>query len=217
MPLAQAYLITTKNLDAFLNSIQAGQAPERFTNAFLQQLGFASSNDRLFIRLLKELDFVDDSGVPQKRYFEFLDQTQAKRVMAEAVKEAYQDLFVLTKQAWKWTAAEVYNKMKTLTEGKKAENVVNLMANTFKALCDWADWSAPITEKPQQEEKNPALKNEGQPEKQAVEINEMHSPAPKGMTGKTQLHYNLQIILPATRDSAVYDAIFQSLRKHLID
>jgi hypothetical protein len=30
-----------------------------------------------------------------------------------------------------------------------------------------------------------------------------------------QLHYNIQIHLPESRDQAVYDAIFKSLKKHL--
>ena len=31
------------------------------------------------------------------------------------------------------------------------------------------------------------------------------------------LHYNIQIILPATRDVAVYDALFRSLKEHILD
>jgi len=31
------------------------------------------------------------------------------------------------------------------------------------------------------------------------------------------LHYNFQIILPSTRDPAVYDAIFKRLKEHLIE
>jgi acetoin utilization deacetylase AcuC-like enzyme len=31
------------------------------------------------------------------------------------------------------------------------------------------------------------------------------------------LHYNIQIHLPATKDAEVYNAIFKSLKEHLID
>ena len=58
MALSSAYLITTKNLEAFLNSIQSAKAPERFTNKFLTQLDFTSTNDRLFIGVLKALGFL---------------------------------------------------------------------------------------------------------------------------------------------------------------
>ena len=32
----------------------------------------------------------------------------------------------------------------------------------------------------------------------------------------TEMHYNIQIHLPETRDITVYDAIFKSLKEHLL-
>ena len=124
MSLADAYLITTKNLESFFNTLQSAQAPEKFTNNFLTNLDFSSSNDRLYIKLLKELGLLDDTGSPTQLYFEFLDGTQAKVVLAKAIKETYSDLFVIRKDAYKMTKEEVTNKLKTLTQGKKSENVI---------------------------------------------------------------------------------------------
>ena len=61
MSLPTAYLVTTKNLEGFLNALKTAKAPERVNNKFLQNLEFSSSNDRLFIGLLKSLGFTDDS------------------------------------------------------------------------------------------------------------------------------------------------------------
>src|SRR5712692_132599 len=136
MALPNAYLMTTKNLDAFLKSIQSARAPERFTIQFLKQLDFNSSNDRLFLGVLKALGFIDDGGVPKQRYFDFLDQGQSGRVLAEGIREAYSDLFNVNKNAQTLTVEELKNKLRTLTLGQKSDNVVSLMANTFKALSD---------------------------------------------------------------------------------
>jgi hypothetical protein len=141
MSLPTAYLVTRKNLDRFLNAIKTAKAPERVNNKFLQNLEFSSSNDRLFIGLLKSLGFTDDSGVPTKRYFDFLDQTQSARVLAEAVREAYSDLFAVNVKANDLSAEDVKNKFRTLTQGQSSDNVLGLMAKTFKALADLADWS----------------------------------------------------------------------------
>jgi Family of unknown function (DUF5343) len=119
MSLTNAYLITTRNLEAFLNALQTAQAPERFTNKFLQDLEFSSSNDRLFIGLLKGLGFIDESGAPQQRYFDFLDQTQARQVLAQAIREAYDDVFRINKDAQDVSEAEIKNKLKTLTKGRE--------------------------------------------------------------------------------------------------
>jgi Family of unknown function (DUF5343) len=214
MALSNAYLQTTKNLESFLNSIQSAQAPERVTNKFLAQLDFSSSNDRLLIGVLKGLGFIDESGVPQKRYFEFLDQTQSQRVLAEAIREAYSDLFALNKNAQTMTVDEVKNKFRTLTLGQKSENVVSLMANTFKALTELADWESPSLEITP-----PATP----PSVSTAQIPATVPPPPLvekippvERTGSPlTLHYNVQIHLPDSRDPAVFDAIFQALRKHL--
>jgi hypothetical protein len=84
-----AYLVTTKNAEAFFNAIQGAKAPERFTTKFLKDLDFESSNDRLFIGVLKGLGFLDENGAPTERYFAFLDHSQSGRVLAEA-EDVYQ-------------------------------------------------------------------------------------------------------------------------------
>jgi hypothetical protein len=208
MALTTAYLVTTKNLQAFLNAIQTAQAPERFTQKFLQDLELKSTNDRLFIGLLKALGFIDDSGIPQERYYKFLDQSEAPRILAEAIEEAYDDLFRINKEAYKLPEDEVRNKFKTLTRGEKSENVISWMAKTFKGLCEYADWSKPVKShlppSPPPTELVPETASESHPSTGAV----------KPKIGG--LHYNIEIHLPATRDAAVYDAIFRSLREHLM-
>ncbi len=209
MALPEAYLVTTKNLDAIFNAIQGAQAPERFSQKFLEHLGFTSSNDRLYIRLLKELGFLDDSGVPTQMYYDFLDQTQAKAVLAKAITEAYSDLFMINKNAWKMTEEEVQNKLKTLTQGKKSENVIRWMARTFKDLCEYADWQG--LKKLEEQKKGTGEIEEGKKEADNKEEN-----VGKGSITRTQLHYNIQIHLPESRDPKVYDAIFESLKRHLM-
>jgi hypothetical protein len=95
------------------------QPPERFSLKFLENLGFASTNDRLFISILKDLGFLNADGVPQQRYYEFLDRSQSKRVLAEGIREAYSDLFGVYTKANELTAEEIKNKLRTLYAGKK--------------------------------------------------------------------------------------------------
>lgn len=203
--LTQAYLVTTKNLSAVINSVVSARAPERFNNKFLENLNFKSSNDRLYIGVFKALGLIDESGVPTSRYFEFIDQTQTGKILAIGIQEAYEDLFNLRKDAQNLTVDEVKNKLKTLTQGQKTENVLGLMANTFKALCDEADWV----------EQAPKRLEAPQPQVEDKTVQSM--PIQEIQTKKElDLHYNIQIHLPETTNMAVYDAIFQSLKKHLM-
>jgi hypothetical protein len=209
MPLPTTYLITTRNVEPLFNAILGAQAPERFSQKFLADLEFTSSNDRLFIGLLKALGFIDDSGTPQQRYFDFLDQTRSRGVLAEAIREAYDDLFRVNKEAYKLSEDEVKNKLKTLTRGEKSDLVLGLMAKTFKALCDYASW--------EETPKAPAEPTEAIVEEPNIKPPSERPKQPNIPRGeRPSLHYNIQIHLPPTRDSAVYDAIFKSLRDHLL-
>lgn len=210
MSLTNAYLVTTKNLEAFLNAVQGAKAPERFNNKFLTQLDFTSSNDRLYIGLFKALGLIDESGVPTKRYYAYLDQGESQKVLAEAIREAYEDLFAVNKKAQDLSVDEVKNKFRTLTQGQKSDNVVGLMAATFKALSGLADWKHPSSEKDDKKEgKSPAMKQDPTDEKH--EISKLDLKSAKGLA----LHYDIHIHLPESRDPAVFDAIFEAMKKHL--
>lgn len=222
MALTQSYLMTTKNLESFFAAIQSAKAPERFTVKFLNQLDFTSSNDRLFLGLLKSLGFIDESGVPTKRYYAFLDQSESGRVLAEATREAYEDLFAINKKAQDLSVDEVKNKLKTLTQGQKSDNVVGLMAATFKALASLADWTATLPEN------KPASMSTSDGSATPTPTTSSHqasakAPAPHATQhgvsnvggNALQLRYDIHIHLPESRDPAVFEAIFDALRKHL--
>lgn len=213
MALPEQYLVTTKNLDAFFNSILNAKAPSKLTLKFLEQLEFKSTNDRLLIGILKLLDFIDSNGVPQERYFKFLDQTQSKQILAQAIREAYADLFSVNVKANEMSASAVKNKLKTLTQGSKSDKVLGWMANTFTALCNYADFSKQTSREVVKVRKE-EIHIEGNPEEQHDSQKMTHELINKNIT--TEMHYNIQIHLPETRDITVYDAIFKSLKEHLL-
>lgn len=203
-----SYLIKTGNAEDFFKAIRNAKAPERFTNSFLKDLGFASSNDRLYIGVLKGQRFLDDNGAPTDRYFAFLDQSQSDVVLAEAIRDGYEDLFAIDRNAQTLGLEDVQGKLKTLTRGQKSENVINWMANTFRTLCDLADWS-PLAKPPAELPPSAPSDTEVPPPMPAPQLSEANRTP-------LALHYNIQLILPDSRDPAVYDALFASLRRHLI-
>lgn len=214
MALPDQYLTAHKKADAYFNAMLNAQTPQKFTQKFLEQLEFKNTTDRLFIGVLKALKFIDQSGIPQDRYFRFIDQTQSKQVLAEAIKDAYSDLFSVNVKANEMSAVDVKNKLKTLTQGSKSDDVLGWMANTFVALCSYADFKTPLskeivsvkTEQANTKNENDGQENDGQTMK--------HELINKHIT--TEMHYNIQIHLPETRDITVYDAIFKRLKVHLL-
>lgn len=205
MSLPSAYLTSSKNVGRILTAIQNAQAPKQFSTRFIASLGFTSAPDRLIIGVLKALGFLSAEGHPTKRYFEYLDTTQAKRVLADGLREAYADLYQVNRRAHEMTNTEVKNKLKTLTQGQFGDSVLDKMASTFKALSQHADFSAAASTTVVEPVlvKAPVFKDE--------ELTD--SPGRVSLGG---LVYNIQLILPADRDQAVYDALFRSLKEHLL-
>jgi hypothetical protein len=208
--LPDSYTLKPNAVPAYFDAILDAQPPERFSLRFLENLGFTSTNDRLFIGILKDLGFLNRDGAPQQRYFDFLDRTRAKQVLADGIREAFSDLFAINVQAQDFTLDQARNKLRTLYAGKKTDLVVGNIAKTFRALCEYADFSAPAS--PKLADTPPsAEKAAEQPHPEKHEKSDGHLSAIR-VSG---LQYHINIVLPDTRDQAVYDAIFKSLREHL--
>lgn len=208
MSLPNAYLTSFKNTSAILKAVQAAQAPPRFTQKFLEGLGYANANDRALINVLKGLGFLDDSGIPTSRYHRYLDQTQSALVLAEGIREGYEDLFRINRNAQEMSNQDVKNKMKTLSEGAFTDRVLTQMAGTFTTLVKEADFSGAPT---------PDAGPDAPPPAEQLGI--VVSPAANGQPPAAaspfdSLAYNINIQLPESRDPAVYNAIFKALREH---
>lgn len=214
MALPTSYLTSTKNLDGILSAIQTAQAPSRFTLSFLENLGYKSSSDRLIINVLKALGFLNADGAPTERYYRYLDQTEARKVLAEGLRDAYADLFQLNRNAHTMSRTDVKNKLKTLTQGQASDSVLTKMAGTFSELARRADFTtAPATkiETPASGVNDDA----GARPPEAPTPPHPEAPAISGV-GLGGLVYSIQIHLPESRDQSVYDALFRSLKTHLL-
>lgn len=209
MGLPDSYTGKWGSIPAYFDAILDAQAPDRFSLKFLENLGFTSTNDRLLIGILKDLGFLNADGVPQQRYFEFLDRSQSKTILAEAIRDSFSDIFAVNTKANELPTDDVKNKLRTLYAGKKTDLVIERIAKTFTALCEYADFSGKEPQKELTKPRDRAVK----PEKETK--------LPLGISSATgaitldSLQYHINIVLPESREQAVYDAIFKSLREHL--
>lgn len=208
MAVPTSYLVASKKTKDILKAIQNAQAPKRFTFNFLESLGFKTTNDRLIIPVFKSLGFLNASGEPTKRYFAFLDPAQGPRVLAEGIREAYADLFQINRKANDLSQVDIKNKLKTLTQGKPSDSVLDNMARTFKTLSQSADFSEVPPSEGREKEESPNVPPAPEPPK----LEKLQTPPPS-LGG---LVYNIQLVLPDSRDQAVYDAFFKSLKEHLL-
>lgn len=197
--LSEAYLMATKRLPEMMSAIQDAGVPARFTNEFLRSLGFKSTNDRAFISVLKGIGFLNDSGAPTERYKSYKNKSEAKKVLGNALKTFYEDLFLANEKANDLSIDKLKGIFATKTG--KGDSVVQQMAATFKSLTTIADFdgaNTTVKEKIEEEEEieKPVLNG--------------------GKKANAEFHYNIQIHLPVTKDISVYNAIFKSIKEHLL-
>ena len=208
LALSNSYVQVYGQLADFFKKIAQAQAPEKFTIQYLKDLGLGSSNFRAVIPLLKSLGFLTPEGVPTNRYLEYRNTARSRAVMAEALREAYADLFTIK--------AHPTDVDRELIEGKfrSAHNAspitARLMASTFYSLLELADLSgASVEATKEKDETKEVPKSQAQP----IGLPEKHTDSHTRPT----LHYNIQIHLPATKDVEVFNAIFKALKEHLLE
>nr|WP_228522750.1 DUF5343 domain-containing protein [Methylophilus sp. 14] len=204
-------MTSVKNLAPIFQKIVEGAAPDKFTIAHLKGLGFSSSNDFGVLALLKDLNFLSGDGTPTSRYHAYRDRTQSRRVLGEALKEVYSDLFLINETLSEKDRSAIEGKFKQTHN--VTDRIASEQARTFFALLQLADISAPqVKITPKAEIKNDNTHETPIPSKA---INSIVDTTPSiGLGG---LRYNIEIHLPATKDTEVYNAIFKSLKEHLLE
>jgi hypothetical protein len=183
--------------------ISDGQAPDKFSSQYLKDLGFQSTNHRALIPLLKALGFLSADGVPTARYHAYRDHSQSLKVMGQALRETYSDLFTIKAEPTDADRALIEGKFKSAHN--TSERVSKLMANTFYSLLPLADLKGGSSVVA------PEIKIQPKPEQHVAIPPDRPEP-----TNRPTLHYNIQIHLPPTKDVEVFNAIFKSLREHLL-
>lgn len=205
--LSSRYMVSNKNLPAILQKIVEGAAPDKFTLAHLKGIGFTSSNDQGVIPLLKDLKFLSADGAPTTRYHAYRDKSLSRKVLGEALREAYDDLFHINEHPSESDRQAIIGRFKSTHNA--TDLVAERQAATFLSLLKLADLPTP-GKSTHKHPDHPAI-TEPAPAKPERPQQLQGIPAFSG------LRYNIEVHLPATKDVEVYNAIFKSLREHLLD
>jgi len=210
MALPNNAVICYGQINQLLEKIKQGQAPEKFTLQHLKDIGFKSSNNRSFLPMLKMLGFLSEDGAPTKRYHDYRNNALSEKLLGQALKEAYSEIFMINEKPSENDKELIKGKFKS-THNTSELNAERMM-KTFFALLELANIDDELIKKKKEEIKT---KVPVKPKTQAP-INEKNVTPPKIITSPS-LNYNIQIHLPATKDVEVYNSIFKSLKEHLID
>lgn len=151
------YTLKTGSLKGFFSKIPLLGKPEKISVRYLYSIGFKSTNDRPIISILKFLKFLNEGGSPTSRYLAYRDKTKSAKILGEAIKESYSDIFSIYPNAHKEGMETLSNYFSTNTgRGDRASKAT---AETFKALISIADLDG-ITKNKTKEDKDDILEED---------------------------------------------------------
>jgi len=207
------YTQNSGKLKDFLKEIQRVQTPTKATTDWLRGLGFTSSNDLAFLRVLKQINFLQTDGTPTPYYIDFRDMTKSKVIMAKALKEGFSILYETYPNAHEEPDDKIKNQFKAKVN--LGERTATFATLTFRTLCEFADFTALESgispTPPSPEPVAPTLQPSPQP------TITLTADQISGLTTQKRelgVNINIQVSLPETTDADVYDKIFAALKKH---
>jgi hypothetical protein len=199
LPYVPNYGVITKALE----KIKSAATPERFTQDFLAtKLGMKGGSNRPVIPFLKRVGFIGTDGAPTEIYKRFRNAANAGAAAAQALKTGFKPLYDRNEYAHDMGDKDLKGLIVETTGLEPNSPGVKATFGSFKALKAFARFDGEAE-----------LQGEGAqeaPEEEPESGDRLKEEVKFGIS------YAINLNLPATSDIAVFNAIFKSLREHLL-
>lgn len=214
------YSNSVGTLEKMLDKIRSASTPERFTQDFVStKLAMKGGTPRAQIPLLKKMKLVSDDGSPTELYREFRNPNKSRIALGKAFRALYERLYEMNEYIHDASDQEVLGTIVEATGSSHDSAATKYTLSTFNMLRKHADFGE---EKEEKEEKsdhyyqslNDTDNSQGESQ-MAMRITSQESPSSNSTTG-INLSYTINLNLPATKDIEVFNAIFKSLKQHLL-
>ena len=199
MPAHLPYLPSAGTVETALKRINEAARPERFTTDFvktvLQIRGGAGGGVPPFF---KRLGFLNTDGTPTALYDKYRNASTSRYAVGDAIRHGYKALYQGNEYAHSLNDADLKGLILQVS-GLEQGSVARQIFTTFKKLRGLAEFDeTPVTE----ETSKPPAGIDGAP-----------PPRAKGLS----LAYTINLNLPPSTNPEVFNAIFKSLREHLLN
>lgn len=201
------YLQAHGNIKKALDKITNATVPPKFTQDFLATtLDMPGGGARPVIKFLKRTGFLASDGTPTDLYKQFRNPSLRGAAAAQGLRNAYADLYVANEYVHNANDKDLKGLIVQVTGLEQDSKLVTAMVGSFKALKEYADFEAGEVHLEQQGvDENVGSNGDGQSQSLGGQEH-----------GTLRLGYTINLNLPATTDIAVFNAIFKSLREHLL-
>lgn len=201
------YLSSPGSIKTALDKIRSAATPDLFTKDFLNtKLQIKGGTGSSILAYLKKIGLVASDGKPTDLYKRFRNPSTGGAAIADAIKIGYRELLEVNEYFYELNDKDLLSLIVQVT-GAEADNATaKYTLSTFKQLKSYANF-----------EQGNESDNQEKPDISAP-IPGLPSPSVNSSPGRVGLNlsYTINLNLPATTDQAVFNAIFRSLKEHLL-
>ncbi len=216
-------MVTPGVIPKVLTKIREARRADRFTQDYLEtMLGIRGGNARAVIPLLKRMNFLNADGTPTPLYDRYRNDDTRALALAEGVRKAYDEIFNRNQFAFNLPKDKFASLVTEMTGLEKNSTVGKAVVGTFFTLKDGADFEGKPADEPV--ELNGAQMPDPPATQSPAASPPAHPPAqPQFQTSPPQpdgvefrVGYPINLNLPETTNPDVFNAIFKSLKEHLL-
>lgn len=200
------YLPAPGSIKTALERIKTAATPERVTGDFVKtKLQLTGGTGNTILPYLKKIGFVGSDGVPTDIYKKFRNTTTSSAAAADAVRHGYKALAEANEYFYALSDKDLLSLIVQVTGAEADSQVAKLTLSTLKNLKSFADF-----------EGGTASTESGSIQPQGGTAGSDSSESAQRSRVGLNLAYTINLNLPATSDQAVFNAIFRSLKEHLL-
>jgi len=207
------YSTSVGTLEKLLEKIKSASVPERFTQDFVNtKLAMKGGTANSCIPILKKMGLVGGDGSPTELYREFRNPQKSRTALGKAFRRLYGRLYEMNEYIHDADDGVVLGLIVECTGSEKSAASTKYTLTTFNMLRKHADFDF--------EDANFDSCDIAGAIPQNIEQQFSNVPPPKQSEHGTQkginLSYTINLNLPATKDIEVFNAIFKSLKQHIL-
>ncbi len=208
MPANLPYVPTPGSIKTALEKIRTAATPERVTKDFVTTvLQIKGGTGGSLPPFLKRIGFVGSDGTPTDLYKRFRNHSTGGAAVADAIRLGYKELLQANEYFYRLSDKELLALIVQVT-GVEADNrAAQLTLSAIKVLLAFANFDAAEPANELSDQDIPGSRTRS-PETSTVLRKPGHA--------ELSLSYTINLNLPATADQAVFNAIFRSLKEHLL-
>lgn len=202
------YLTSPGSIKTALEKLRSAATPDRVTKDFVSTvLQMKGGTGGTIPPFLKRIGFVGSDGAPTDLYKRFRNPASGGAAVADAIRIGYKDLLQANEFFHLLNDKDLQALIVQVTGAEADGRVPALIFSTLKILKAFAKFDSNSV----QDETPAAAPHRVEP----APTSYLPTRANTGPVG-LNLSYTINLNLPATSDQAVFNAIFRSLKEHLL-